>query len=159
MNSEAASETQYEDSKSQLSTYRKDDKIMLKRKLLSLLLALVLVVGMAIPAFANPIYGYWEGFNYTLSLYFNTSTSRVTMSVDNTVQVTAKGRAYIYALALGQRMWGYWYSATNPNSSLTATVYVNNYVYDANGTLYTGTIEKVEGQGKIGDTVVRTITS
>ena len=31
MNSEAASETQYEDSKSQLSTYRKDDKIMLEK--------------------------------------------------------------------------------------------------------------------------------
>ena len=52
MNRDAASETQYEDSKSQLSTYRKDDKIMLKRKLLSVLLALVLVVSMAVPAFA-----------------------------------------------------------------------------------------------------------
>lgn len=131
----------------------------MKRKLLSVLLALVLVLSMAVPALANPISGYWEGFNYTLSLYFNTSTSRVTMSVDKTVQVTAKGRAYVYALAPGERMWGYWYSATNPYSSLTATVYVNNYVYDANGTLYTGTIERVEGKGLIGVTEVQEIRS
>lgn len=81
------------------------------------------------------------------------------MSVDKTVQVTAKGRAYVYALAPGERMWGYWYSATNPYSSLTATVYVNNYVYDANGTLYTGTIERVEGKGLIGVTEVQEIRS
>ena len=49
MNRDTASETQYEDSKSHLSTF---NKIMLKRKLLSLLLALVLVVSMAVPALA-----------------------------------------------------------------------------------------------------------
>ena len=39
------------------------------------------------------------------------------------------------------------------------TVYVNNYVYDANGTLYTGTIEKVKGKGLIGVTEVQEIKS
>ena len=131
----------------------------MKRKLLSVLLALVLVLGMAVPAFAKSISGSWGGIGYTLSLNYNTSTSTVRMSVDTTVQVTAKGRAYVYALAPGERMWGYWYSANNPNSSLTATVYVNNYVYDANGTLYTGTIEKVDGQGLIGINVVDRIYS
>ena len=56
MNRDTASKTQYEDSKSHLSNYRKDDKIMLKRKLLSVLLALVLVASMAIPVFAERVF-------------------------------------------------------------------------------------------------------
>ena len=52
MNRDTASETQYQDSESHLSTYRKDNKSMLRRKLLPVLLALVLVVSMAVPALA-----------------------------------------------------------------------------------------------------------
>ena len=63
MNREAASETQYEDSKSHFTNYRSDDKIMLKRKVLTLLLALVLVVSMAVPALAAS----WGGIEYSLT--------------------------------------------------------------------------------------------
>lgn len=50
----------------------------------------------------------------------------------------------------------YW---TVPLCLSIQTVYVNNYVYDANGTLYTGTIERVEGKGLIGVTEVQEIRS
>ena len=73
MNSEAASETQYEDSKSQLSTYRKDDKIMLKRKVLTLLLVLVLVVSMAVPAFAFYGSGTISGKPWTTETWLTSS--------------------------------------------------------------------------------------
>lgn len=57
MNRDTASETQYEDSKSHFTNYRSDDKIMLMRKLLSVFLALVLVVSLAVPALAAS----WSG--------------------------------------------------------------------------------------------------
>lgn len=154
MNSEA--ETQYEDSKSHLSTYRKDNKSMLKRKLLSLLLALVLVVSMAVPALAAS----WGGMNYSLTANYNTSLSSIKMSVTNaTVQVSASGRGYVYALGLNQRMWGGWYRTTSSINSSTAIHYIQNHIYDANGTLYTGTIEAIEGKGYIGVNYVDDISA
>lgn len=52
MNSDAASETQHIDSVQHFALLRKECIIMLKRKLLSVLLALVLVVSMAVPTLA-----------------------------------------------------------------------------------------------------------
>ena len=89
MNSEAASETQYEDSKSQLSTYRKDDKIMLKRKLLSVLLALVLVVSMAVPALAASGSGTYNGSSYSYEATDQTTRiyGRFTYGISTSVSV------------------------------------------------------------------------
>ena len=72
MNSEAASETQYKDSKPHFTKYRKDAKIMLRRKLLSVLLALALVVSMAVPALA--VSGTWEGIDYRLTASYSVSS-------------------------------------------------------------------------------------
>ena len=79
MNRDAASETQYEDSKSQLLTYRKDDKIMLKRKLLSVLLAMVLIFSLAVPALAvdgsRTKNGSHEGYQYTATVSATATSS------------------------------------------------------------------------------------
>ena len=158
MNSEAASETQYEDSKPHFTKYRKDAKIMLRRKLLSVLLALVLVVSMAVPALA--VSGNWGGMNYSLTAHYNTSLSSITMSVSNaTVKVYAAGRGYIYALGLNQRAWNGWYRTGSSINSTTATHYIQNYIYVANGTLYTGTIEAIEGKGYIGEDFVGNVSA
>lgn len=89
MNSEAASETQYEDSKSHLSNYRKDDKIMLKRKLLSVLLALALVVSMAIPALAASGSGTYNGSSYSYEATDKTTSiyGRFTYGISTSVSV------------------------------------------------------------------------
>ena len=151
MNREAASETQYEDSKSHLSTYRKDDKIMLKRKLLSVLLALVLVVSMAVPAFA----AYWGGINYTLSANLNATRSSVTMTIHNaTAEVRAEGRGLIYVLIDDANYYGRWTSAT---AGISATASVSNLVYDNEGYYKSGAIIRVEGNGYIGTNYVDSI--
>lgn len=96
MNSDAASETQYEDSKSQLSTYRKDDKIMLKRKVLTLLLALVLVVSMAVPAFARTYSGRDEGgVIYTITIVDQETSGSARFQYGATVNVTLYGSAIV----------------------------------------------------------------
>ncbi len=106
MNSEAASETQYEDSKSQLSTYRKDDKIMLKRKLLSVLLALVLVVSMAVPALAASGSGTHGGYNYNYILtvantyarsYFNYGDTTASVQTRMTTSLYASSVAFYFS--------------------------------------------------------------
>ena len=95
MNRDAASETQYEDSKSQLSTYRKDDKIMLKRKLLSVLLALVLVVSMAVPALAASWSDTYGGVIYNLNITKGVTTASARFTYGATVQVRLQASAIL----------------------------------------------------------------
>ena len=108
MNRDTASKTQYEDSKSHLSNYRKDDKIMLKRKLLSVLLALVLVVSMAVPALAasgsgtDRTTGYT--YNYTLNVastyarsFFNYEISTAAVQTRMTTSLYASSVAFYFS--------------------------------------------------------------
>ena len=154
MNSEAASETQYEDSKPHFTKYRKDAKIMLRRKLLSVLLALALVVSMDVPALA--VSGTWGGINYTLSAYLNADGSSVTMTIHNaSAEVTAEGRGLIYVLIDDANYYGRWSSATD---DISATASVSNLVYDNEGYYKSGAIIRVEGKGYIGTNYVDRIT-
>ena len=95
MNSEAASETQYEDSKSHLSTYRKDNKSMLRRKVLTLLLALVLVVSMAVPALAASWSGTYGGVRYDLYISKGVTTASARFTYGATVQVRLLASAIV----------------------------------------------------------------
>lgn len=125
---------------------------MTKRKILSAVLALVLVVSLAAPAFAAS----WGGIEYTFTPKLGATSSSVTMKTQNvTVSVTAKGRAYVYVLQNGTYAWGNWSSASGTSS---ATAYVNNYVYDVDGNLYTGTILNLQARGYIGSNLVESVT-
>lgn len=125
---------------------------MTKRKILSAVLALVLVVSLAAPAFAAS----WGGIGYDLIPNLGATSSKVTMQTHNvTVSVTAKGRAYVHILQTDDYAWGNWSSASGTSS---ATAYVNNYVYDDYGTLYTGTILNLKAQGYIGSNLVENTT-
>ena len=155
MNREAASETQYEDSKSHLSTYRKDNKSMLRRKLLPVLLALVLVVSMAVPALAASWSGTWDAFNCVLTASRSTTSGTATMKVTNiNVNVEVRARASVNVLILGGNYAGYWRSA---NGAMTATTTVDNYYYDSEGVMYSGAIVTVTAKGYVGSNYVYTI--
>ena len=134
MNSEAASETQYEDLKSQLSTYRKADKIMLKRKFLSVLLALVLVVSMAVPAFAarttdpenHPVYGGTCRFNMEL----DTDEVRGNATFDDPNYIIYMG---VTAEAWCSAHTDYLYKYKEGESNMSVEVSVTNYNMNADG--------------------------
>ena len=118
----------------------------MKRKLLSVLLALVLVVSLAVPALA--VSGTWGGINYTFSPYLNATTSTVKMEIHNaTAEVTAKGQGLIYVLIDDANYYGRWVTSTDANS-VTATV--SNLVYDNEGNYKAGAIIQLTAVGLIG---------
>lgn len=148
MNRDAASETQYEDSKSQLSTYRKDDKIMLKRKLLSVLLALVLVVSMAVPALAAPHSGNYGGVSYTLTTGQAVTTGYAEFNFGATVHVS------LYASAIVQP---YGENATVAHStSASGPAYA--YVSLNNGSYGSLPISAIVATAYAGSDLVRSVT-
>ena len=114
MNSEAASETQYEDSKPHFTKYRKDAKIMLRRKLLSVLLALALVVSMAVPALAlndsRTSSGSHEGYQYTCSVSATDTRASGSFAYNNynvAINCTLRGSIYVEALSGTYYNYGY----------------------------------------------------
>ena len=153
MNSEAASETQYEDSKSQLSTYRKDDKIMLKRKVLTLLLALVLVVSMAVPAFAASYTdtGSWGGVIYTMKIVRGVTSASAKFTYGATAWVTVQARAIVVLDDTGENAYG---ERQTVSAMTTATAYMNNYGYsNSQQTMLTGEIAMVVYTGDVAGNV------
>ena len=98
----------------------------MKRKLLSVLLALALVVSMAVPALANPWSGEWGGVQFEFSANKRSSSGTVTMRATNVnVGVNAGARATVEVLILGQNLTGSWNTVYG---DMIATSTVNNYV-------------------------------
>ena len=128
--------------------------LVMKRKLLSVLLALALVVSMAVPALANPWSGEWGGVQFELSANKRSSSGTVTMRATNVnVGVNAGARATVEVLILGQNLTGSWNTVYG---DMIATSTVNNYVYDAEGNLHSGGIVTLAAKGYVGSNPVMT---
>ena len=79
----------------------------MKRKLLSVVLALVLVLSMAVPASEKIWSGNWGGITWYFTITKSASSGRVTMDIDPiNVVVGAHGRAFIQATVDGTTAWG-----------------------------------------------------
>lgn len=127
----------------------------MKRKLLSVVLALVLVLSMAVPASAKIWSGNWGGITWYFTITKSASSGRVTMDIDPiNVVVGAHGRAFIQATVDGTTAWGRW---GEWYQSMTSTINVGNYIYTEDGTIKTGAIQTVEGKGFIGSGDGRTL--
>lgn len=106
----------------------------MKRKLLVLALTLLLVVSMAIPAFAASATFDYGGYDLTCSLVTNRSKSTATMSYELhpfTLKVSVRNQVAIQPS--GEKVWGqyYTYSSTSPVSGTA-----NNYVTINESTYY-----------------------
>ena len=147
MNSDAV-EPQQNATNLNFTNMRKECIIMLKRKLLSVLLALVLVVGMAVPALAASWGGTWGGHPYTLSVSHNTSSASATFTYNPGPEVTVYGTAIVTLLPNDEYAYGNRTSATGP---ATATTRMDNYGYsEIYQTWMQGAILRVAATGYVG---------
>ena len=119
----------------------------MKRKLLVLALTLMLVVSMAVPAFAASATFDYGGYDLTCSLVTNRSKSTATMSYELhpfTLKVSVRNRVTI--MPSGKTVWGEYadYSSTSPVSGTA-----NNYV-TVNGSMYYGEVKQGHCKYSIG---------
>ena len=130
----------------------------MKRKLLVLALTLLLVVSMAVPAFAASASGSYGGGNYTCSLVTNRDKSTATMTYSLhpfTLNIYVKNKVTIQPS--GNTVWGdsIHYSST---SSVSGTA--NNYVYDySTGSMYYGEVRQGQCSYYVGNDGIRTLTA
>ena len=119
----------------------------MKRKLLVLALTLLLVVSMAVPAFAASHSEDYGGGRYTCTLVTNQDKSTATMSYTLfpfTLNISVRNKVAIQPS--GEKVWGdyAYYSNTSPVSGTA-----NNYVY-VNGSMYYGEVKQGHCKYKIG---------
>ena len=128
---------------------------MLKRKLLSVLLALVLVVSMAVPTFAatQTWRGTYANNGYALTVTRYSTSANATMAYDATREVMVYGAATVYVTTYDDS--GYSRPQTSTETS-TATIYMDNegYLTD-HGKYFTGVITAAFAYGYVQGTEVQ----
>lgn len=128
----------------------------MKRKLLVLALTLMLVVSMAVPAFAVSYTEDYGGYDYTCTLVTNVSKSTATMSYGLfpfTLNIAVRNKVTIQSN--GKTVWGqyYTYSSTSPVSGTA-----NNYV-TVDGSMYYGEVKQGNCKYYFGPDLVYTLNA
>ena len=100
----------------------------MKRRLLSVLLALVLIICMAVPALAasRTFSGNWGGATYWLTINRSTSSASAKFEYGATAQVTVYGTALVSLLPNDEHAYG---NRTSATGATVATTYMDNYGY------------------------------